>query len=54
MVMNIANAVLAQTSAPVPTTAESPNLIIYYAVIAVLLIVTFVVSVMPSKRTHLD
>jgi hypothetical protein len=53
MVTHIASAVLAQT-APAPTQAESPSVVIYYAVIAVLLIVTVVISVMPSKRTHLD
>lgn len=45
---------LAQATPPVPTTAESPPIYLYYGVMAVLLIATFLISVMPSKRGHQD
>lgn len=45
---------LAQSTPPVPTASDSPPIFIYYGVLAVLLVATFLISVMPSKRGHQD
>lgn len=39
---------------PLPKTPDQPATLLYYAVVGVLLIATVAVSVMPSKRGHLD
>lgn len=50
-------AALAQAPAggpPLPRTPDQPATLLYYAVVGALLIATVAVSVMPSKRGHLD
>ncbi len=50
-------AALAQAPAggpPLPKTPDQPATLLYYAVVGVLLLATVAVSVMPSKRGHLD
>ncbi|MBL0922118.1 MAG: hypothetical protein IBJ10_08325 [Phycisphaerales bacterium] len=54
MATHLLFATLAQATPPVPAAPESPPIFVYYGVMAVLLIATFVISVMPSKRGHQD
>ncbi len=50
----VSSALAQAPTPPVPKQADTPQVWLYYLVIAVLLGLTIVVSIIPSKRGHLD
>ncbi len=54
LVATAASATAQAPTPPVPKQADTPQVWLYYLVIAVLLAATVIVSVIPSKRGHLD